>query len=495
METQKEYSCLEKNAKVFSKVVDIEGDYQESLPAYLDDIYRVVKCTSNSYVTSADISFNEVKIHGKVAIQLTYYNDKSRLCYADFEEDFSKVFTLDNLKETSFVRAVICDKYTNFRVINQRRIDIHTLSVLSIKVYDKVSCPCIKSFDSSKLRSQSVKTSDVTASYIDKIDFDEEVTLPSDSAAIGRIISSSSYPTVTDIKVIKDKLLIKVSLKTKILYTADDDEGSIEKAEYTFALSKIIDRSGLADCDIVIPDISLGSLFFKVKGTAGEKVSVINIFGDIALALTVIRENDADVITDGYAVGKESKCDYSEFTANTDGKIINENKLLDVPLTLNGDYIEIKELSLKLKSPHYKNGTISTSVDAVAVIASDGGLSSVSGSANIEIPAEMYDDAIISLNIEDYDFTLAADGRVDLRLNVQISAYYFNIKSLPVLSDITLGDELKSIHTLTVYFGKENENVWDIAKSFLSDVSKIMTENSLKNEVLDASKVLIIPRA
>lgn len=495
MDTQKEYSCLEKNCKIYTKVIDIEGDWQESLPAYLDDIYRVVKCTSNSYVTSADISFNEVKIRGKCAIQVTYYNENSRLCFADFEEDFSKVFTLDNLGDSSFVRAVICDKYTNFRVINQRRIDIHTLSVLSISVYDKIKCPCIKSVEASKLKSQTVKTADIAASYIDKIDFDEEVALPSDAAAVGRIISSTSYPTVTDVKVIKDKMLVKIDLKTTILYTADDDDGKIEKASYSFALSKIIDRSGLYDDDMVVADVALGSVFFKVKGTANEKVSVINIFGDVSLGLTVIRENEAKFVTDGYAVGRESESEYAEFTANTDGKFVSESKLVDVPITLGGDFTEVKELSLKLKSPVYKNGAINTAVDAAAIVSSDGGLSSVSGSANIEIITEKYDDAVVSLAIDDYDFTIAPDGKIDLRLNVRISAYYFNVKTIPVLADITLGDELQSNHTLTVYFGKENESIWDIAKAFLSDEDKIMQENSLKNNVLDASKVLIIPRA
>ena len=495
MDMQKEYSCLEKNCKIFTKVIDIEGDYQESLPAYLDDIYRVVKCTSNSYVTSADISFNEVKIYGKCAIQITYYNEKSRLCFADFEEDFSKVFTLDNLTESSFVRAVICDKYTNFRVINQRRIDVRTMSVLNISVYDRVKFPTVKSFDSAKLKTRSVATSDVAASYIDKIDFDEEVTLPSDAAAIGRIISSSTYPTVTDVKVIKDKMLIKAELKTTILYTADDDDGGIEKASYSFSLSKIVDRSGLEDDDTVIADVALGSVFFKIKGTAGEKVSVINIFGDIALGLTVIRENTAELVTDGYAAGRESTGEYTEFTASTDGRFVTERKLVDVPLMLNGEITEIKELGLKLKSPNYKKGAIHTTVDAVAIVSNDGGLSSVSASADVDIPAEKYDDAIVSLCIDDYDYTLAADGRIDMRLNLEINAYYFNVSTIPVLADITIGDEIKNNHALTVYFAKENEKVWDIAKSFLSDESKIIQDNALKSDTLDSSKVLIIPRA
>ncbi|MBQ8077152.1 MAG: LysM peptidoglycan-binding domain-containing protein, partial [Eubacterium sp.] len=182
-------------------------------------------------------------------------------------------------------------------------------------------------------------------------------------------------------------------------------------------------------------------------------------------------------------------------SANIDGVLVTERKLVDVPLKFNGDFTAIDELYIKLKSPAYKNGAILTTVDAVAIVNTDDGLSSVSTSADIEIPAQRYDEAIVSLCVDDYDFSLSADGRVDLRLNLLVNAYYYNVVQIPLLSDITVGDEIKDSHTLTVYFGKENENVWDIAKSFLSDADKIMKENSLKSDVLDASKVLIIPRA
>lgn len=495
MDTKKEFDCLEKSCRIYSKSIDIEGDYQESLPAYLDDIYRVVKCTSNSYVTSADINFNEVRIYGKCCIQITYYNESSRLCFADFEEDFSKTFSLDNLTDSSFVRAVICDKYTNFRVINQRRIDIHTMAVLGVSVYDKVKCPSLRYLESSKLKTQTLDTADVIGAYIDKIDFDEEVTLPADSKAVGRIISSTSNPSVTDVKVIKDKALVKVNLNTTVLYTADSEEEDIEKAEYNFALSKIIDINGLTDDDVVIADVTPGSIFFKVKGSANEQASLINVFGDLSVVLTVIRRSECDLVVDGYALGTSSQCEYTDFTVNTNGRLISENRSVDVTLPFNTEISEIKDLSLKLKTPVFKNGSAAVTLDAVAIIKNDSGLSSVSATADVEIRLDSADDAIISVGIENYDYTLSSDGNVNVRLNLNVNAFCFDESETPVLADMTLGEEVPKQHTLTVYFGKENEKVWDIAKMFLSDENEIIKENALGGDTLDSSRVLIIPKA
>ena len=495
MDTKKDYSCLEKSSKIYSKAVDVDGEYQETLPAYLDDIYRVVKCVANSYVTSADISFNEVKVFGKCNIQITYYNESSALCYADFEESFSKTIAVDNLSDTAFARAVICDKYTNFRVINQRRIDVHTMSVLHISVYDTVKYPALCSCENAKLKEETVRTANVIATHVDKIEFDEEVTLPADSKAVGRIISASSYPTLLDTKIIKDKILVKAGLNTTILYTADSENGELEKATYSFSFSKIIEKNGIDDNDFVIADVDIGSVLFKVKGTANEKISVINIFGDLAVNLTFIRETQQSVITDGYISGALSECKYTDYSTSVDGKMFSDSKTVNIPLEFNSEITELKELSLSMQTPVFRDGRVISSVDAVAVVAADGGLGSLSATADFEVPIDTFDDSIVNVGIDGFDYTLAGSGRVDLRLNLSINAYCFNNKTISVLSDIIVGDEQKNNHTMTVYFGKENEKVWDIAKQFLSDENKIINENSLNGDTLESSKILIIPRA
>lgn len=494
MDTKKDFLCLDKNELIYSKAVDAEGEYQESLPAYLDDIYRVVKCTAHSFVVSADISFNELKIYGKTNIQITYYNENSELCFADFEEDFSKSITIDNLSDTAFISVSSSDKYTNFRVINQRRIDVHTMTVLHIGVYDSVKCPTICSCENSKLKTEKIITSNVIAAHIDRIEFDEEVTLPANSEAIGRIISSFAYPQVTETKIIKDKILVKVNLNVSLLYTADSENEDIEKAEYSFSLSKIMDIGGIDDGDFVVPDIDIGSLFFKIKGAANEKISLINLFGEVALNLTFIRNSECEVVTDGYILGSESDCKYVDYVANTDGRLIQDNRQITVPLEFNAEISDIKELGVFLKSATLRDGKALATVDANAVISNDGGLASIGSSADIELPVDCAECAILSLGTDSFDYTLSSSNRVDLRLNIKVTAFCYSSRVYRVLSDITVGADAKDSHTLTVYFGKENENVWDIAKAFLSDKDLIINENSLSGDVLDSPKVLIIPR-
>ena len=54
-------------------------------------------------------------------------------------------------------------------------------------------------------------------------------------------------------------------------------------------------------------------------------------------------------------------------------------------------------------------------------------------------------------------------------------------------------DEAVNYPALTLYFAKQNEKLWDIAKQFSSDIELIKKENNITCESLDSNKVIIIP--
>ena len=47
---------------------------------------------------------------------------------------------------------------------------------------------------------------------------------------------------------------------------------------------------------------------------------------------------------------------------------------------------------------------------------------------------------------------------------------------------------------LTLYFAREGENVWDIAKRYNAPLLSFMEENDLSEQVLEQRTLLLIPR-
>lgn len=496
MELEKDYCCLEQNASTFTKSIEVENDFQEALPAYCEDIYRVVKCTARSCIVSADISYNEVNIRGKIAVCLTYFNENSNLCYADFEEEFTKSVSVDNISENAFVCPFIHDKYVSYRVINQRRIDVHISSVIKLTVYDKIKCPELLKCDTSRLRRENVNCADIVNSHIAKLEFDEEFTIPADSQPIKRIVSYHTDACLNEIKIIKDKALIKAVVSLHILYTTDEAEEQLNRCEYSFNVSKIIDVPNIEEEVFAVSDIRVGNVYVKAKTSSGDKMNVISAFGEIAVTTVFIKEKQQEMITDGYLLRQTYRNSYADYACMTNGQMIQENKMLNLSVDFSADITEMKELSVTLSHPQYRNGKLLAQANIIGICLSDrGDINSVSASKELEIPIGSFDDAIASLSVSSVDYTLQQNGRVDIRLGVAVEAFAFLNQSFKVLSDMVPLEELTDTPSLTVYYAKEKESVWNIAKNTSADTEVIMRENGLSEEFLDNDTVLIIPRA
>ncbi len=77
---------------------------------------------------------------------------------------------------------------------------------------------------------------------------------------------------------------------------------------------------------------------------------------------------------------------------------------------------------------------------------------------------------------------------------IEYTAVKFEEKTFNVLSEIKVSDKpMADSPALVVYFAKEQEALWDIAKKFRTSVDLIKSENELKDDVLDTRRILLIP--
>lgn len=491
MEIEKTYSCLEQNSRVLQKCIEVDENYQESLQAYCDDLYRIIKCSSHSFVTSVDINYNEIKVFGKTEICVTYYDESSCLCYADFTEEFSKSFEVEGLTDSAFAHAKACDKYCSYRVINQRRIDVHSACSVYISIYDKQSCPCVERCDSSKIKTQAINCSSIVASALNKIEFDEEISIQS-SNAIKRIINTSEFVSIEELKIIKDKALIKCKVNCCILYSLDNSN-DIAKYEYCFSTSKIIDASGVDENSVMLSSVQVGNILFKLKSSKDDSY-IVELYGDLSVSTLFIEQKEIDIVTDAYVLNHKSHCDYQKFTCLIEGKYIEKECQSKIEFDFGTEIKEIKDLCVCLDNESIKNGDLCARATAYLIcINSEDELVSFTNTIDVNLDGLDCEEGFVSLSQISNDFNFSSNGKIEVRLIYKAFAYAYKEQTLNVLCDISADDNELKYPALTVYFGKKNETVWNIAKSFSSDVELIMSENELLADKLESNKILIIP--
>ncbi len=483
MEQCKKEICT-KNC-VFSKSADADFDYQENLLSYNDDLLKVVRCCVNNFIVNTAFQNSQITVYGKTKITLTYISESSGcLNCAEFEEDFEKSFQIDAAYEELFVEANITDKYSNWRVINQRRVDIHNSFAVSVCAYAQCKADMADSADGVMIDKQRVDyISKVGFAYV-KAEFEDEAAV-TDGSPIQKIINVFANAYCNETKIIADKMLVKTTLRFSVLYTADSDkQNDVRRCEKVSEISTIADISGIAEGDIALVYAKPGNLFFKTKTDKNNELTVIDLAGDINLSCCVYRKCSAYLSDDAYSVNHDVKNTFTPIELNVDYSFAKESYSSMIKYEF--DSVDISEV-LDLNASFTGDNTVELSA---FVLNKRGEVLFISDKKQIEFGEYQKCSAYIS----SYDYVLKSDNSIELRIAVVYTALRYKQSKFNLLSEVELktGIECES-PALAVYFADKDERLWDIAKCFKSSVELIKRENELTDDIVDANRILLIP--
>lgn len=488
----------------------VELDY--ILPDYYPDIFKILKCSLTPSIVSYNISGSQLYIDGVVYVKVLYTaEDGEEINCIDQRYTYSK--TVELAKNVEMPRVSFFPKadYCNCRAISGRRIDIRGAVSCKIRV-----CGC---FENEILCGVSglgteVKKNDITycesslftnRQYVVREDIETGT-----GGSIVAVLSVDCTASVSETKIISDKVIVKGDAKVKSLYLVKNSDGknTTEVMEATVPLSQIIDLSGVTDshnCYAVF-DVMDCDLEIKQSDEGASRVLGCDITVDCKVS--AYKEAKISPVCDLYST------DY------------------DIEYTSAAVKIEHAPKSLSCQSGirttlDYKEGKISEILDCKCDIlgyttkSDESGRLTVSGQLLTRIIGrddekkplvfDKSEDFAISPDIEingtysvnptvtvgNISYNINEDNTVEIRLQLSLCGTVNKVDAVNTVNEITVDkDKPKkkdNCYGLKMYFAEANESVWDISKKYNTAVSAVMTENELSEEVLSEACMLLIP--
>lgn len=495
MELCKEYRpmCFNENREMLTEKFEL--DFQENLPQYLDDIDRVIKCSVNNTVTNYDVSESRLTIHGKTIICITYLNNDRCTLSNIFEEEFTKNIDLDNGNPVSFADIRLNTQYSNFRLINQRRIDVHTSLCAHICIYRKNMGKCLANCKNAFTRQIDLPCLINKNAGVCSAEFDETFSISGSNSQIKNIVNSYSVCYLEETKIIKDKMLVKLKIEISVLYVSD--ENTIEKCSHSFSLSKIIDVSESEEEDNALVNAMISSIYIKSKTNADNVVNEIELVGTVALRYQIYSVSEHSFITDSYMPNFNTEISKEKIAVKRSPVYYCDDRSDEMTFDSDKNIIEIIDLKPSIESCVVKESVMKITVNLSFLYYDDKSqLCHYEKSAELsfKLTDELFDGEG-TVNLISYDFVIKSADKVSLRLNYTYRAYLYKNQSIDYLTDIEASGEKNNLNIpeLTLYFANKNEDVWDIAKKFSTDMTLIMEENNLSSQIIDNKMVLLVP--
>jgi LysM repeat protein len=89
------------------------------------------------------------------------------------------------------------------------------------------------------------------------------------------------------------------------------------------------------------------------------------------------------------------------------------------------------------------------------------------------------------------------DSSVDIEINVEIINANSSQEEVELINNVQIGEEEQGDeYSMTIYFVKQGDSLWKIAKKFKSTINEITNINEIENEnKINVGDKLYIPRA
>ena len=502
VETTRDNICV--NHIIAQKNENFIAEGDSIIPDIKPDIINEV-CTSGTVcIYKKEINEGKVRLDGCVNTYIMYQADdeNNRVRSLNVNLDFTQVIDIPNAMPDMNLETNVKLKSIECKVINGRKINVKAFLEANIKITANENIDIINDVNlkgiqmlNKNLNVNSLIGRGTTKTYakdtliIDNID------------NLSEIMKADLHISNRDIKVSYNKVLAKSDLNVRILYLTDDNR--INSVESVIPVMGFIDIEDVSEENIIDTKYEIKNLIIKPNNVEEHSIYVEV---EIEIYCEVYRNQEINLIQDLYSpkanviftqkqIKVMQKRENMQSTCNIREKQvvpeIGSNKIYDV-----GTNVEITKQTIlndrilfegELKLNYiFNNGNSLSTKDTSIPFNFNVDFTGVNQNSNIDT----------NIEIGMQDFIITEDGGIDVKVDIIFNVTLLNNAEINIIDDIK-EEENRSENTcsLVVYYVKQDDTLWKIAKKFGNTVEEIARINGIENvDKLNVAQQLFIPR-
>ncbi len=481
----------------------VESDI--TLPDYLPEIIKILKCKIEPHIYSTTITGDRVTVEGKAHIRLIYADENNTIHCCEQSYPFSKYFEDASISEniTPIIKSKV--EYVNCRAISARKADIRASIIFMFKLVKKTAHDLICEAQGSgiQLKTEQCVISDFCNIAEKSFSVGEVLELYSDLPAVQQIIRETAVVILGEVKIINSKVLFKAELALNILYA--DKDNNLQNYKNSIPLTQVVEIDGISEDSFADVTADISSLEIQLKSDANSEMRLIDVNARIQGIVKVYCDKDFSGITDAYSTECDIDIKKKPVKLIKRTSVINDTSLykceLEFATTGISKIVDVWSTDIKVKNGFTENQATINISGTVCIIYKDREDTLSYAEREVAFVYNKLTDSgvnpIISpiCKITDMSAVVLSDTKCEIKIEYTISGDVFDTAVKNLITEIVPGEKhinLKNKSAVTVYFPDINENLWDIARKYNSTVEKIKEENLLAEDTINKRCMLTI---
>ncbi len=477
------------------------------LPDYCPEISKILKCSVIPNITSVSNNSGRVTADASATVRIFYVGENGKL--AGYEQNYplQKFIESNKITSDSTVSVNLKTDYANCRAVNSRRIDIRAMLTFIFKVSNKRDESVLSGVDGAGMQVITDELNIASLCGMNERTFtlSEVIEIPESKSPVSQVINVASSATVSELKIINNKALLKGDCNVKIYYIGDESS-AVEFIEHSVPISQIIELDGLTDdCKTGIT-LNICLCETTPKADSSGDMRLIDFNARINAFITAFDEIPVSLINDAYSTVCETKNTFKsielmKFNDNFDTVFTNKVVLESIGVSVNCvTAVWCSDVKYNFSAKDDKCNISGTYQANIVYRDNENKTGIIQKPVDFDYTVKMNDksDRITcfgSVQILSCSCAVTGDSRLELKTELSSSGIILSNITQKYIGNIELLNEniRKDNCALTIYFCDKGENLWNIARKYGTTVDAIKNENDFAEDVIDEKCMLLIP--
>lgn len=507
---QKQVHYTQEGKRTFDQFY-LDEDY--NVPDTKEDVKQIIQGKGTVKTEDIRLAENYLRISGKLYFQILYITDtgEPRPAVLEGKLPFEEMVYMDGGERENyfiqnirveFTATMVHSRKVSIRAMVEMEIGRETLEDEATTVDIEVSVPVYK-----KMRRVNLLGLNTTKK--DTYRIKEEITLPGTKESIGQLLLTDISSRKLEIRLGQDELRLQGELLVFCMYLSED--GKTDWLEQSVPYEGRLECSGVEEGMYYFVQNTLDDTLVDIRLDEDGEMRVLGIEGTLNLRMNIYQEEDMELLADLYSL--EQNCVFDTREASYEELLIqNHSKCkvterLSLP-ELKEDVLQICHSDGAVQIEHMEQTEEGIQIEGILH------LSFLYLKADDELPfgswqgmvpffwllecPDMAEDVRynISYHVEQLSVSLAGSEAVEVKAVLAFDTFVRKPVFMNVITNVEFQplsmEEMEKRPGIVGYIVKDGDELWTLAKRYMTTVEGIKEVNGLDSEMIKAGDKLLI---
>ena len=489
----------------------LDEDY--NVPDAKEDVQRIIQGMAEVKAEDIRLVENYVRIAGKVYFRILYVTSSvdPKPAVLEGKLPFEEMVYTENGEEDSFFIQNVRTEL-GASVVNSRKLSLRVMVELEVgreRLEDEETTVDVESDIPVYKKMKKVNLLKVAVTKKDTCRIKEEITLPGTKESIGQILLSEVEIRKLDIRAGQDELLLRGELLVFCMYLSAE-----EKPDW---ITQTVPYEGRISCEGVTEDMYyfiqpvLEDSLVDIRMDEDGEMRILGIEGTLGLRMNIYGEEEMEILEDMYSL--ERQCVFQTREAVYEELLMqNQSKCrvaerLELP-ELRDEVLQILHSRGSIQMEHVQNTAEGIQVEGilhVAFLYMRADDMEPYGSWQGMVPFSyliecrgMTDSVCCNMayHVEQLLVTMAGSEAVEIKAVLAFDTFVRKQVSVEVITEAETEpiniEEMDQRPGIVGHIVQQGEDLWSLAKKYMTTVEGIMEVNGLQDESAKSGDKLLI---